>query len=95
MISKDNIILAIESVRSGAPPVEVFGKNFKEEYNQTKFDLDILCAIEELWLPIGDKAWIRLGYHDALNEIDKFLHPEKFFVEEFDHSKIYDDIWFF
>ena len=81
-LGKEWLKQVIESVRAGHSPDEFLPDNFIESFGKENFENLTLEVIEDVWPLIGDKAWIRLGYHDALQRIDEKLYPEKYVKEE-------------
>ena len=75
-LTSDFLKQAIEQVKSGSPPEDIFSKNFLEVTGEKIFDEKFVIAIEEIWFPIGDKAFIREGYYEAVAAIEEYLRPK-------------------
>ena len=74
-LTSEFLIQAIEKVRSGASPENVFSSNFMEITGEDVYNKKMVQAIEKIWIPIGDKAFIREGYHDAVTKIEHYFYP--------------------
>tara|TARA_Y100000591_G_C21558052_1_gene557114 strand:+ start:154 stop:438 length:285 start_codon:yes stop_codon:yes gene_type:complete len=75
-LTSDFLKQAIEKVKSGTPPEKIFPKDFLEVTGEKVFDEKFVIAIEQIWLPIGDKAFIREGYYGAVADIEEYLRPK-------------------
>ncbi len=94
-LGKDWLRQIIEAVREGKSPDEFFPDNFVESFGEEKFEQLTLEVIQDVWPLMGDKAWIRLGYHEALQKIDEKLYPEKYVKEEEKDYDLSEEDFFF
>jgi hypothetical protein len=82
MLTEEFLRQSIESIRSGKSPKEIFPENFLLSFGEEKFEKVLLNVIEDIWFPIGDKAYIRLGYHSAVDKLNKFVYPQRYPAKE-------------
>jgi hypothetical protein len=82
MLTEEFIRQTIESIRSGEAPEEFLPENLLLSFGEEKFENVLLNVIEDIWFPIGDKAYIRLGYHDAVSQLNKFVYPSRYKAKE-------------
>lgn len=75
-LTSDFLVQAIENVRSGTDPSEIFTDDFLEITGEEVFNKKMITAIEQIWLPMGDKAFIREGYHAAVTKIEDHFYPK-------------------
>jgi hypothetical protein len=77
MLTEGLLRQAIEAIREGSDPKDLLSENLIETVGEENFENAILNVIEDIWLPLGDKAYIRLGYHEAITKLNRFLYPER------------------
>tara|TARA_B100000941_G_scaffold231581_1_gene174000 strand:- start:307 stop:591 length:285 start_codon:yes stop_codon:yes gene_type:complete len=75
-LTSEFLVQAIEKVRSGEEPQNIFSENFLKITGEEVFNSKMVDAIESIWLPIGDKAFIREGYHEAVTKIEEHFYPK-------------------
>ena len=90
MLTEGLLRQTIEAIRAGADPKDLLSENLIENLGEENFENALLNVIEDIWLPLGDKAYIRLGYHEAVIKLEKFVHPERY--EEKEESVDISDI---
>ena len=91
-LSKELLRQVIERVRQGADPKQIFPENFLESVGKDNYNNAMFEVIEEIWLPMGDKAFIRNGYHEAVQKIEHHFYPPEPLPE---YSDNFDDEFIF
>ena len=82
MLTEGLLRQSIEAIREGAEPKDLLAENLIETVGEENFENALLSVIEDIWFPIGDKAYIRLGYHEAVTKLNRFLYPERYKEKE-------------
>ena len=77
MLTEGLLRQTIEAIRSGADPKDLLSERLIENLGEENFEKALLNVIEDIWMPLGDKAYIRLGYHEAVIKLENFVHPNR------------------
>ena len=91
MLSKKMIRDVLETIRAGEDPQNLIPNNFIQTYGKKNFEATLLEVIEDIWLPIGDKAFFRMGYQAAVETLTKYVCPEDFPSNSKKDDAEYDD----
>lgn len=79
MESEAKILLeAVESFRSATSALEEVCKDLSHLAEDPElFDRAIVHAQFTIWMTLGDKGYIREGYHQAFDEVEYYLFPDR------------------
>ena len=82
-VDKSEVLEGTNNIKYRGPDDSgYFSNSFIQTYGEEKFDRILADVLHDIWFPMGDKAYIRLGYHNAVEQINKTLFPERYLKEE-------------